>query len=75
MLREAHARGLTGDQYLWLGVDAWMANPIFDDAEDPEDRAVLMQAASGSLGLLPDIKGPLLQPYIEEVKWGPAPKC
>jgi hypothetical protein len=70
VFREAHHQGMTGANYLWLGVDAWMANRIFDNIEDPADKALLQEAIAGSIGLLPNIMGPNLQPYIDDV-WNP----
>ena len=70
VFRKAYDRGLTGKDYLWLGVDAWMANPIYDDTDNTTERAILEEATQGSIGLLPDIKGELLDGYIQNVWQG-----
>jgi len=67
VFRKAHALGLTGADYLWLGVDAWMANPIYDDIEDADERAMLVEATQGAVGLLPDIKGSIYDDYVSNV--------
>ena len=70
LFRKAHALGLTGEDYLWLGVDAWMANPIYDNIEDPDERAMLEEATQGAVGLLPDIKGSIYDDYVSNVWQG-----